>query len=481
MDQHDFERQRIATGVRRLIHIAWTEHRPIRIASTILVPLVVAITTPGPWWMLCAVSTLAGGVMDVSIKRWLQEVEAKLDGLDLSATTTIRNRIVAATAAIIASYCLPYLGLAFSPAPGPAIGAMFAAGAALVVASQHVMTRTMVFFTLPVVAVALVANGVAMGGPGHQLVMGMLGVVITGNVIMLARGGARSFSALVEAQLVSRSDAVRLETRVLERTSELASAVQRAEDANRAKSVFLANMSHELRTPLNAVIGYAETIGEDLESGDTAECPQHVERVRSAALHLLSLINEVLDLSRIEAGKLELEIEVLDACDMARRAVEMVLPAAMKNGVACDLVIDPGAREFAGDAKRVQQCLMNLLSNAVKFSPNGSVLLSVHRASFQGVDAQHFAVRDTGAGIEASDLARLFQPFVQVDGTETRKHDGAGLGLAITRRLARLMGGDVTAESERGRGSIFSLYLPVAADTTRVSATAGPQLVNAAA
>lgn len=481
MDQHDFERRRIATGVRRLIDIAWTEHRPIRFASTILVPLVAAVAIPGPWWMLCAASTLAGGVMDVSIKRWLQEIEAKLDDLDLTATTAIRGRIVAATAAILAIYCLPYIGLAFSPAPGPAIGAMFAAGAALIVASQHVMTRTMVFFTVPVVAVALIANGVAMGGPGHQLLMGLLGVVITANVIMLARGGARSFSALVEAQLVSRSDAARLEARVLERTSELASAMQRAEDANRAKSVFLANMSHELRTPLNAVIGYAETIGEDLESGDTTECPQHVERVRGAALHLLSLINEVLDLSRIEAGKLELEIETLDARAMVRRAVEMVLPAAAKNGVACDLVVEPGADEFAGDAKRVQQCLMNLLSNAVKFSPNGSVLLSVRPASFQGVDALHFAVRDTGAGIDASDLARLFQPFVQVDSTETRKHDGAGLGLVITRRLARLMGGDVTAESERGLGSVFSLYLPVKAENAGARADTGVRLIDAAA
>lgn len=481
MDQHDFERRRIATGVRRLIDIAWTEHRPIRFASTILVPFIAAIAIPGPWWMLCAASTLAGGVLDVSINRWLRDVEAKLDSLDLDATTIMRDRIVAATAAILAIYCLPYVGLAFSPAPGPAIGAMFAAGAALIVASQHVMTRTMVFFTVPVVAVALVVNGIAMGGPGQELVMGLLGVVITGNVIILARGGARSFSALVEAQLVSLSDAAKLETRVLERTSELASAMQRAEDANRAKSVFLASMSHELRTPLNAVIGYAETIGEDLELGNTTECPQHVERVRSAALHLLSLINEVLDLSRIEAGKLELEIEALDAHAMARRAVEMVLPAAAKNGVTCDLFIDPGAHEFAGDAKRVQQCLMNLLSNAVKFSPNGSVLLSVRPTSFRGADALHFAVRDTGAGIEASDLARLFQPFVQVDGTETRKHDGAGLGLVITRRLARLMGGDVTAESERGRGSTFSLYLPVAREQADASIADGLQLVDAAA
>ena len=145
---------------------------------------------------------------------------------------------------------------------------------------------------------------------------------------------------------------------------------------------------------------------------------------------------------------------------MASQAIAMVAPAAEKNGVVCDPVVEPGANAFVGDPKRVQQCLINLLSNAVKFSPNGRVLLHLTRANYRDANVLCFAVHDTGVGISGPDLARLFQPFVQVDASNKRAHDGAGLGLVITRRLARLMGGDVIAESEFGRGSVFSLYLP---------------------
>ncbi len=461
MKAQELERRHLAAGVRRLIEIAWTGHRPMRVASTVLVPLVVALATPGYWWILCAASTLAGLAMEVILYRWLGEVEASLDGLKLTATRKIQAQVIAATAAIVTVYCLPYVGLAFSPAPGPAVGFMFAAGAAIVLASQHVMTRNMIYYTIPVVAVGLVANGAAMGGAGHGLLLGLMGLIVTGNAIALAKGGARSFSALVDAQLASERDAAELEMRVEERTAELATAMQRAEDASRAKSAFLANMSHELRTPLNAVIGYAEIVDEDLKSGDIAESSEDVQKIRGAARHLLLLIEEVLDLSKIEAGKLNVTHEQLEASIMAGQAIAMVAPAAEKNGVVCDLVVEPDANTFVGDPKRVQQCLMNLLSNAVKFSPNGRVLLHLTRANYRDADVLCFAVHDTGVGIGGADLARLFQPFVQVDASKKRAHDGAGLGLAITRRLARLMGGDVIAESEFGRGSVFSLYLPI--------------------
>jgi signal transduction histidine kinase len=465
-DQHpeggDFERRRLAAGVHRLIEIAWTGHRPIRIVSTLLVPLIVALATPGLWWALCAVSTGLGLGLEIFMRRWLARIDAQLAGLDLAATRAASKRVVSLTTIIMAVYCLPYIGLAFSPSPGPAVGFMFATGAALVAASQHVMTRNMIFCTIPFAALGLIANGAAMGGDAHAWLLGLMGATVTGNAIVLARGGSRSFGALVEAQLAAEHNAANLDARVKERTAELEAATQRAEEANCAKSVFLANMSHELRTPLNAVIGYAEIVGEDLESGEVAECSGHVQKIRDSAVHLLALINEVLNLSKIEAGKLDVELDELDAHVVVHQALEMVAPIAAKNGVACDLVVEPGANGFSGDPMRVQQCLVNLLSNAIKFSPHGRVLVRVRRTIFGDESALCFAVHDTGVGIAAADLARLFQPFVQLNSELTGARGGAGLGLVITRRLARLMGGDVVAESELGRGSVFSLYLPVA-------------------
>jgi signal transduction histidine kinase len=349
---------------------------------------------------------------------------------------------------------------------------MFATGAALVAASQHVMTRNMIFCTIPFAALGLILNGAAMGDNAHALLLGLMGATLTGNAIVLARGGSRSFGALVEAQLAAEHNAAHLDARVQERTAELEAATKRAEEANRAKSAFLANMSHELRTPLNAVIGYSEIVGEDLESGEIAECTEHVQKIRGAAVHLLALINDVLNLSKIEAGKLDVEMAELDVHAVAHHALEMVAPGAAQNNVTCDLVIEAGANSFSGDATRVQQCLVNLLSNAVKFSPNGRVLLHVGRAKFGNESAICFAVHDTGIGIAPTDLARLFQPFVQVDAATTRTKGGAGLGLVITRRLARLMGGDVVAKSEPGRGSVFSLYLPAAVPKSHVRADA---------
>ncbi len=475
MQVDDFERRRLAVGLRRLIEIAWTGHRPVRIVSILCVPVIAAIAVPGAWWMLCGASTIVGLIAEFFILRWMRRLLEEIDAFGFTETRDACNRVIESTVLIMAVYCLPYVGLSLAPAPGPALGFTFAAGACLVAASQHVMTRSMVFFTIPVVALALIANGIALGGPDHGWLLGVMGAMVAGNAVNLARGGARSFSALIEAKLASQQDAADLEQRVEDRTAALVAAMEHAEEANRAKSAFLANMSHELRTPLNAVIGYSEIIEEDLESGEVVDCPHHVQRIRNAALHLLSLINEVLDLSKIEADKLVLMTEELDARAIMQDALEMVGPSAAKNNVVCDLVMEPGADTCVGDSKRVQQCLLNLLSNAVKFAPNGRVLVHVRRVSRNGADALCFAVGDNGVGIAAADLARLFQPFVQADVSSTRAHGGCGLGLVITRRLARLMGGDVTAESELGRGSIFTLYLPLVAPkgaAARVSAAA---------
>lgn len=227
--------------------------------------------------------------------------------------------------------------------------------------------------------------------------------------------------------------------------------------ASEAKSRFLANMSHELRTPLNAIIGFAEILEEDLPDCAPASAAD-AARIRKAAQHLLGLINDVLDHARIEAGRVELRPQRVQLGTLLEEVMATAAPLAGTRGNALHLDCPQGERglELFTDPLRMRQCLLNLLSNACKFTSAGAVTLQVRRC---GEDLA-LAVIDTGPGILAEDLARLFQPFVQTDSSHTRAHQGAGLGLVITRQLARMMGGEVVAESEPGVGSTFTFRLP---------------------
>ncbi|NJR20105.1 MAG: PAS domain-containing protein [Hyphomonadaceae bacterium] len=229
-----------------------------------------------------------------------------------------------------------------------------------------------------------------------------------------------------------------------------------AEDANIAKSQFLANMSHELRTPLNAVIGYAEIIEEDLEIDGLNQSVQDARKIRNAAKHLLALINEILDLSKIEAGKMELSpIETnLNALVDDVQSMTKTLADEKGNQLVLDME-DLGVAQV--DDTKMRQCLFNLLSNACKFTKDGTVRLQGRRNG----KMLEFLVQDTGIGISQTQMAKLFQPFMQADNSTTRKFGGTGLGLMITRELARLMGGDVTVTSIEGIGSTFVLTVQV--------------------
>jgi signal transduction histidine kinase/ActR/RegA family two-component response regulator len=233
-----------------------------------------------------------------------------------------------------------------------------------------------------------------------------------------------------------------------------------AEEANVQKSRFLTTMSHELRTPLNAIIGYAEIIEEDLESAREDASPDDARRIRRAARHLLTLINEVLDLSKIEAGRLELVNGPVDVATLLREIEETVRPigAGNRNKVVLDIVGRVPTIET--DRARLKQCLLNLATNACKFTSSGRITIRASIEDRGGGPMLEVAVVDTGVGIKREDQARLFQPFVQVDGKETRTQDGTGLGLVITRRLAQAMGGDVTLVSSPGVGSTFTLSIP---------------------
>jgi adenylate cyclase len=237
----------------------------------------------------------------------------------------------------------------------------------------------------------------------------------------------------------------------------LQQAKRRAEEASKAKSDFLASMSHELRTPLNAIIGISEMLKEDAEMDGDKHLEEPLGRVLRAGKLLFQLINEVLDLAKIEAGKLELQPEEIDLRTLLDDVLETAEPLAQKHTNRLKLQAESNLGRTVVDPMRLRQILLNLLSNACKFTERGQVLLIARREGEQ----VELSVRDTGIGIEAEQLPGLFQDFHQAGAAKHRKYGGTGLGLAISRRLVRLMGGDISAQSEIGKGSVFTVTLPV--------------------
>ncbi|TXN00412.1 response regulator [Methylobacterium sp. WL64] len=233
-----------------------------------------------------------------------------------------------------------------------------------------------------------------------------------------------------------------------------------AEDANRAKSSFLANMSHELRTPLSAVIGYSEMLEEEAEELGQDSLLKDLGKIKANAKHLLGLINDVLDLSKVEAEKMETYAEDIDVDVFVRDAAGTVDALVGKKGNRLVIDLGDGLGGARTDATKLRQCLFNLLSNAAKFTEAGTITLRVRRNAIPEGDRLTFSVEDTGIGMTSDQVDRLFQRFVQADGSTTRRFGGTGLGLALTKAFAELLGGGITVESDIGRGTRFILTVP---------------------
>ncbi|BBK34772.1 signal transduction histidine kinase [Stella humosa] len=293
------------------------------------------------------------------------------------------------------------------------------------------------------------------------VILGGLAAILAIGTVWAALRRARRREDAYAAALAERARALEASNAYLITARDEADAARvAAERATQAKSEFLANMSHELRTPLNAIIGYSEILLEESEDQGLDDFSPDLERIRTAGKHLLTIINDILDLSKIEAGRMDVHIEEIDLGHLVHEVETLIRPLAEKNGNKLELVCPDDIGRMTSDSQKIKQCLLNLAGNAAKFTSNGVIRVVVTRNVEDGAGIVRFAIEDTGIGMTEEQMGKLFRAFTQADSSTTKKYGGTGLGLAICKHFAAMLGGDITVTSTVGVGTTFSMWLP---------------------
>lgn len=287
-----------------------------------------------------------------------------------------------------------------------------------------------------------------------------LSVVSQDEIGVLAQAFNHMARQLKQSFVILETNNQELEMRVQERTAELENAKEIAESATRTKSAFLANMSHELRTPLNSIIGYSEMLEEDMEIIGEHDLIPDLHKIQGSSKHLLKLIDSVLDLSKIEAGRMELQLQSVNISNLVDDVLATVRPIAENRANRILLNNLSTVTSIETDFGKLRQCLLNLLNNANKFTEHGQITLIIQTLQYQGESYIEFMVEDTGIGIEPDQLETVFEAFTQADGSSTRHYDGTGLGLTITREFVYMLGGIITVQNSPDNGAIFTIRIP---------------------
>jgi signal transduction histidine kinase len=414
-------------------------HLRTRIGSTLFSALVLGLAVGNDIKPFVAVWAILIVVAELYITKIVRRCEVELENPTRGVTKRVTRNLFWVTGALSAAYSLVAVALAFLPSPGPFVAGLWAAAILMNISSHHTLHVNMMAWSLPVPAFAICLVGFQFGIPA-----GILATILILQVVSLTQAAVKSYASLSNAIAEGKAQS---------------EARAQADAANSAKSDFMANMSHELRTPLNAIIGYSELMREDAVASQRAQDIGDHDKVLGSATRLLRLVNDVLDVAKIESGNMDCEIAQFCVEDEVRQACETVRQAIEANGNRLNIEIDPFIGQTQSDAFKFGQCVLNLLSNAAKFTKDGTVTAKAWRGIEAQRDMVFVSITDTGIGMTPAQVGGLFQAFSQADTSITRRFGGTGLGLSLTRSLARLMGGDIDVESWPDKGSCFTLSI----------------------